>query len=416
MELRDYQIQIAQDACQRLKNLGLVYIAAEVRTGKTLMALEAAKLYGAKNVLFLTKKKAISSIESDYAAMNYPYKLTVINNESLHKVDLSERFDLVISDENHRLGAFPKPSVTTKLFRRLFFDTPLIFLSGTPSPESYSQLFHQFWVSSRSPFAHYINFYKWAKDFVKVYQINYGYGLTNRYDKADEEKVRAAIAPYFITYTQAEAGFATSVKENILYVQMAPATYRMAEKLKKDLVLEGKDEAVLADTGVKLMNKCHQIYNGSVKFESGNAIWFDLSKARFIAEKFANTKIAIFYKFKQELEILREVYKENLTDDLDIFNSNQSSIIALQIQSGREGISLSAAKYLVYYNIDFSATSYWQSRDRLTTMRRTSNEVFFIFTIGGLEESIYKRVLKKKDYTTKHFLKDHGISLPEESY
>lgn len=413
MILRDYQIEIAEKANIILRNLGIVYIAAEVRTGKTLMALQAAFLFEAKNVLFLTKKKAISSIESDYQALNYPFKLTVINNESVHKVD--DNYDLVIYDENHRIGSFPKPSATAKEFKKLFHTTPAIFLSGTPTPESYSQIYHQFWINHKSPFRQYINFYKWAKDYVKVYQVNYGYGLANKYEKADEQKVRQAIAPYFLTYTQKEAGFTTSVQENILYVDMAPSTLQLIKRLQKDLVIQGKEEVILGDTGVKLMNKTHQLWSGSCRFESGNAMTFDLSKARFIRNKFPSTKLAIFYKFKQELEILKEVFGDSLTVDLDEFNASDKSI-ALQILSGREGISLAAAKYLVYYNIDFSATSYHQSRDRLTTMGRLSNEIYFIFSVGGLEEKIYQRVLKKKDYTTKHFLKDAGITLPTESY
>jgi len=54
----------------------------------------------------------------------------------------------------------------------------------------------------------------------------------------------------------------------------------------------------------------------------------------------------------------------------------------LQIVSGREGISLKEADYLVFYNIAFSALSYWQARDRLTTMERKFNTIYWIFTEG----------------------------------
>jgi len=60
---------------------------------------------------------------------------------------------------------------------------------------------------------------------------------------------------------------------------------------------------------------------------------------------------------------------------------------------------------LVYYNIDFSATSYWQSKDRMTTKDRLDNDVYWIFTKGGIENDIYKTVIKKKDYTINHFKK-----------
>ena len=108
MELRDYQKKIANQAVSILNRLHIVYISMEVRTGKTLTSLETAKLYGAKRVLFLTKKKAISSILKDYNDFGYQFELVVVNDESMHKLE-DTNYDLVIHDEHHRFGAFPKP-------------------------------------------------------------------------------------------------------------------------------------------------------------------------------------------------------------------------------------------------------------------------------------------------------------------
>ena len=99
------------------------------------------------------------------------------------------------------------------------------------------------------------------------------------------------------------------------------------------------------------------------------------------------------------------MYGDLLTTDLTEFKETSKSI-ALQIVSGREGISLREAECLVYYNIDFSATSYWQSKDRMTTKTRLENDVYWIFSKGGIEDQIYKAVTKKKDYTLRHFKKD----------
>jgi len=93
-----------------------------------------------------------------------------------------------------------------------------------------------------------------------------------------------------------------------------------------------------------------------------------------------------------------------LTTELSVFEDTNKSI-ALQIVSGREGISLRQAEALVYYNIDFSATSYWQSRDRMTTKERLESDVYWVFSKGGIESDIYKAVSKKKDYTVNHFKK-----------
>lgn len=402
MKLRDYQIKLSAQAAEVLEHKKIVYLAMEVRTGKTLTALNTAKIFGAKKVLFLTKKKAISSIQWDFDNFGFDFDLTIINDESLHLVN--EAFDLIIHDEHHRFGAFPKPNKVAQLFKKRYSKLPMIFLSGTPTPESHSQWFHQFWVSEHSPFKQYTNFYKWAVDYVDVKEKRLGYAVIKDYSQAKEQLIKRKVQNYILTFTQAQAGFTTSVNEMILECEMQPITNLIINKLKKNLVVKNTDgQVILGDTGVKLMQKIHQLSSGTCKFEDGTSKVIDLSKANFIFEKFKGVKIAIFYKFKEEFNALSKVFGvENLTNDVQEFD-NSDKCIALQIVSGREGISLQNAKYLVYYNIDFSATSYWQSRDRLTTMQRQTNEVFWIFSKGGIELDIYKTVLKKKDYTLKIF-------------
>jgi hypothetical protein len=195
---------------------------------------------------------------------------------------------------------------------------------------------------------------------------------------------------------------------------MLPMTYKLCNRLLTDLVIQGTDEVVLADTGVKLQSKLHQIYSGTVKFESGKSKVIDYSKAEFIKNRFKTNKIGIFYKFKEEYKALKEVFGDDLTNDLEEFNTTSKNI-ALQIVSGREGISLRNADFLVYYNIDFSAVSYWQSRDRLTTMERKENTIFWVFSKGGIEIKIYKSVQNKKDYNLRIFKKDYGIKTPIKS-
>jgi superfamily II DNA or RNA helicase len=404
MELRPYQTKISAEAVEILRNKHIVYLAMEVRTGKSLTALNTAQLFAAKRVLFLTKKKAISSIQWDYDNFGFMFDLTIINDESMHLV--TGNFDLIIHDENHRFGAFPKPNATAKEFKKRFSKLPMIFLSGTPTPESYSQWYHQFWVSDYSPYKNYANFYKWAAEYVDIKEKRLGYAIVKDYSNAKENQVRRSTRPYIITFTQKEAGFTTSVNEMVLECEMQPITYEVIRRLKKDLIVRnGQGQIILGDTGVKLMQKMHQLSSGTCKFEDGTSKVIDDSKARFIKEKFKGEKIAIFYKFKAEWDALLQVFgADYLTNSVEEFDATDKNI-ALQIVSGREGVSLKNAKYLVYYNIDFSATSYWQSRDRMTTMQRQENEVFWIFSKGGIEYDIYKTVQQKKDFTLAIFKK-----------
>ena len=407
--LRPYQQDIVEKTCKLLRGAPrFAYLSMEVRTGKTLTALSALDCVGdISTVLFVTKKKAIAGIQKDYKALAPSYSCEFINYESLHKIDI-EKIDAVIFDEAHSMGAFPKPSNRTLQARYLVHkhNPYVIFLSGTPSPESYSQMYHQMWVlGDRSPF-YEINFYKWAHGYVKIWERMINGFRVNDYSNGIKESIMPAVQPYMISYTQSEAGFTSKVNEHILKVTMSDMTYNIADRLKRDLLFEGKNDVILADTPVKMMQKLHQIYSGTVILESGKAIILDKTKAEFIRERFAGKRIAVFYKFQEELKCLLSVFQEDMTTDLGKFHAGDCNNFAIQIVTGREGISLKEADYLVYYNIDFSATSYWQSRDRLTTMDRLENNVYWVFAEGGIEEKIYKVVQGKKPYTVSHFKKD----------
>ena len=404
MKFRKYQSEIIDKAFDVLVKYGFVYLSMQVRTGKTLTAMGTAQKLGVDNMLFVTKKKAISSIEDDYKLLSPKFHLTVINYESLHKV--AGKYECIVLDEAHGMGAYPKPSKRTKMIKQIIKkQNPFVILmSGTPTPESFSQMYHQVFACPHNPFRNYANFYKFAKDYVNVVQIRIGAMPHNNYSSG-KQSILDQMKPYMISYTQKEAGFKVETIEKVLKVKMSDLTYNMVKQLKKNLVIEGTDEVVLADTGVKLMSKLHQLYSGTVKFESGKATVIDLSKAEFIRTQFKNQKIGIFYKFKAEYDALKEVYGDALTNDLKEFKTTDKNI-ALQVVSGREGISLKEADCLVNYNIDFSALSYWQSRDRMTTKDSIQNDVYWIFSEKGIEEKIYRAVTKKKDYTLKHFEKD----------
>lgn len=407
MKLRKYQKEISDKAVSILKDYRFVYLAMEVRTGKTFTSLAVCQQLKVDNILFITKKKAISSISDDEMKLNECWNFWCINYESLHKLP-DIKWDVVICDEAHSLGAFPRPSKRAKQVKEIInVSNPyVIFLSGTPTPESFSQFYHQVYGCPLNPFREFVNFYKFANVHVTKFErmIN-GFRVVD-YSNG-KETIKHLMQPYVISYTQKEAGFQSEIKERFLNIDIDPYIYAMCEELKREKFIEMDGELILADTPVKLMSKLHQMYSGTVKFESGNSTVLDTSKAEYIKRTFKDKKIGIFYKFKAELEALKKVFGDQLVTDLPSFDdSDKGKVIALQIVSGREGISLRNADYIVYYNIDFSATSYWQSRDRMTTRTRLNNKVYWVFTKKGIEPRIYNAVSNKKDYTLKHFKRD----------
>ena len=403
-KLKEHQIKFSKKILEVLNTYKIAYLAGEVRSQKTLTALEASRLYGASKVIVITKKKAIPSILSDYENFNFPFQIVVINYESLHKLDNYD-CDLVIYDESHSLSGFPKPSVRTKLCKKLFFNVPCILMTGTSAVESYSQYYHQFFVSAYSPFSRYKNFYKWAKDFVDVWERKLPTHSIKVYDRANVEKIDKILKPYMVVMTQQDAGFEVKINEHYLNVKTPWPITEAVKELLKNKIIKGKKGYIFGDTPAKLQSKVHQIYNGHciiehVNGETSNFIFSDY-KVEFIKERFKQDKIVIMYYYQNELKMIESVFGEAVTTDIDEFNTTDKSF-ALQ-QSSSEGMNLSKAKYLVYLNLGFSGKNYIQSRDRMTVQSRKENNIYFICESDGITENILKAVTKKKNFNSRMF-------------
>ena len=408
MILRDYQIEIANRASITLKDKGIVALFMECRTGKTATCLQTIENCRFNNVLFLTKKKAIPSIESDYKSMGFGYNILVANYESIHKV--ARRYDCVVCDESHVLGSYPKPSKKTLSVQSILSSgTALILLTATPSPESYSQLFWQFRIHPRSPWQQK-TFYKWAADgyVIKKELIINGFKVAD-YSNADKERIMSEIDGYVYTYTQEKAGFTAEVEEYVHTVSMRDFTRSVIKTIKRDKVYNG----VLADTPVKEMQKVHQLGSGTIIFEDGTRKSFDPSKIDYIKRTFAGRKVAILYVFAEEGRFLMDKIKNHTTSPEE-FNKSKDLVFIGQIRSTREGVNLSTAEALVMYNIEFSALSYLQGKERMGSRDRTMpNVIHWLFSDCGIEDKIYASVKRKKSFTTSIYAR---ITSTEQAY
>jgi hypothetical protein len=410
MQLRLYQQEAAYSLVAILKHERIAYLRGEVRTGKTFTALETARRLGVRSCLIVTKKKAIASIEADRDALGLNGTVEVTNYEQLPK-RIGRHYDLLIVDEAHGIGAYPKPSKRWYDLQGIHFKY-LLLMSGTPSPESYSQLYHQF-VLGATPWSKYRNFYDWAKSgYVNIGTKYVGTGQqVNDYSKADEARILADIKHLTITITQQQAGFTTKIEEQVHQVQMKPRTYRLARRIMKDGVIGRPDcRSVLADTGAKAMSKLRQIYSGTVITEAHGPVIFDRSKAHYIRNTFAGRKIAILYCFNAEGDMLRKVFADTCTESPETFNADPQATYIGQVQASREGVNLSTADDLIFIGIDYSALSYLQGRDRASYLGRDrANRVHFIFAARGIEPKVYAQVRDKQNYTTAHYAADRGI-------
>lgn len=401
IQLRDYQERISTSAATLLREKKICYLSMECRTGKSLTALAAADKLGVKSVLFITKIKAKKSVEDDYRALNPNYELEVINYESVHKC--VGKYDLVVCDEAHSLGAYPKPSQRAKAVKKVAKGKPVLYLSGTPSPESYSQLYHQFWICDYSPFAAYTTFYKWANTFVNKRQRMVNGYLINDYSAADKRKIDEITAGIFVSFSQEDAGFSTNIIEHTLIVPMKKETASYFRQLQKDRVISLNGRAVLGDTPAKLLSKLHQLSSGTVIAEDGTHQILDTSKAEYIRRMFAGKKVAIFYTYQSEFDLLKNAFP-NWTESPEEFQASTDKVFISQVRKAREGVRLDSADALIFFSFEFSYLSYEQGRNRLVSKeRKDAAEVYFLCGDFGIETEILSAVHGKQDFTLSYY-------------
>lgn len=407
MILREYQEDISSKAALSLKDCGIAYLAMECRTGKSITAYSTIKKAGYKKALVVTKNKAMSGLMADYSHFTLDFQASFITYGSLHKV--VGEFDVVLIDEAHSLGAFPKPSDRTKNLQELIKGLPVIYLSGTPTPESFSQIYHQLWVSSFSPFKEK-SFYAWARTYVNKKTKMIQGRSKNDYSDAYEDMIGKRINKFMFSLTQQEAGFDVSIREEFIHCQLSKSQQFLIKKIQEDHMYEGKTgEVVIADTAVKMQQKFHQICSGTLKLDSGKRVVLSDNKGQAIKEELGDKNIAIFYKFIAELEMLKATFP-NWTTDPEEFQNSKDLVYLGQFVSSREGVRLDTADAIVFLNIDFSYLSYAQARERIVSKERIEEAVlYWVFSYGGIEEKIYSTVMKKKNYTSYHFKRDYGF-------
>ena len=273
VKLREYQKAASRKLTRLCQVKKCAYLSGECRTGKTMVALSVVRNMALEKVLVITKKKAIPSIKSDVEKMNLERVVSITNFEQLKNFK-GTSWNMIIVDEAHSVGAFPKPSQRYQNILQLRYNS-IILMSGTPSPESFSQLYHQ-WSLTPFLWSKYQNFYRWASDYVDVKEKRVGTGVVIKdYSDARQSRILKDIEPYTVQMTQKEAGFTQEVEEEVHLVKMSRRTYRLALRIIKNGVIgRPGGRSVVADTGAKVMSKLRQIYNGHVITENHGAVVF----------------------------------------------------------------------------------------------------------------------------------------------
>jgi hypothetical protein len=386
------QVDLANKVYAVLKAKGLAYLAAEERTGKTLAAILVAEKTPAKTVLVVTKKKPMVDWIKTVEAYDSKLDIKVTNYHNAHKAD---RADLVILDEAHNyISSFPKPGLIWKQLKPLCKHVPILYLSATPYAQGPQMLYHQFALSSYSPWKLYPTFYSWFKTFGEPYQIEINSMAVNQYDRCKVDFAIACVEDLFVTATRKSLGFTQEPTDKLHYIELNDNTKAVYNEVIEHEIVELSVGWLVCDTNSKLRYSLHQLEGGTIKIDNLYYVLANQEKADYILEHFGDTEnLVIMYNYKAEKEKLSVLFKH---------------ATILQATSYAEGIDLHQYDDLVIYSQDFSTARHTQRRARQANRnRKTPIVVHHLLVKKGLSEQVYKTVsVNKKNFVDSVFERD----------
>lgn len=394
-QAKPHQIKIAEEALPIFKQYGIVYLAMEERTGKSITAMILCDSYlvfkQSPKVLILTTKKASLGWGETLTKYKHRSNYTLGTYTSAHK--LKGKFDAVILDEPHKyISGYPKRSVTWQNVFKLVYGSPIVYCSATPYAQGTQLLFNQFALSNRSPWLMYKDFYAWFKAY--ALRDKNGDLPTTRisamqividYTKVNTAKVLDSVKHLFISYTREELGFEHEPEDVLHYIELSPSIKTIYNVLVNDKVLDfttaedNKDYKLICDEPSKLRWALHMLEGGVLKVGDEYVNLANTEKVDYILATWGDNKdLAIMYYFKADLIKLSKYFK-NAT--------------LLQASANAEGVDLSHFKHLVIYSQNHSTAQHTQRRARQANINRSEEiKVHYLLVKKAISDKAYRTV------------------------
>jgi hypothetical protein len=408
--LYEYQRSAVEKAKGILQRNGVVYLAMDMRTGKTPTSLSIAKELGCNDIFVIYPNKNVEAAFIRTAAEIGINITTSSNHPDTIAKFIGNKYDCIIVDEAHNFKAYPKPSGRAKQLRELVWQSGnpyIILLSGTPYPEGYSDLYHQFWSVRKET---HKNFYAFASEYVNIKEKRVAGGNIIKDYSDCSSKYYDALREYFIVVGREEAGIFTEKRLIIEEVEM-PVSCMLAKKL-PDGILEYNGKLIVVDNIAKEMQILRQLCGGVLYDNEGNYHLIDTGKCKRLKEVISRyKKTLVFYYYQAERELLLRELHDVFTEDIEQAKNSDKHLL-LQMVSGREGITFAEADAIIYYSLDFSAVTYLQSQERATIRGKDKVDVIYLFSRVGFDGLVYKALQGKKRYTVQLYEKDRHLLHP----
>jgi SNF2 family DNA or RNA helicase len=164
---------------------------------------------------------------------------------------------------------------------------------------------------------------------------------------------------------------------------------RIYKDIEDDFVAQVRDGMVTAANAMVKLLRLQQVANGIAKTDDGVEQRIDNSKQKLLADTLedigGDEPVVVFCRFHADLDAIREgcqALQAGLTeeakakghyqtlelsgrrDELKQWQDGVAQVLAVQLDSGGEGVDLTRARFSIFYSLSFSLGKYDQARSR----------------------------------------------------
>ena len=190
-------------------------------------------------------------------------------------------------------------------------------------------------------------------------------------------------------------------------VDLEPAAMKVYRAIKEDMVAQVSQGVITAANAAVATLRLQQVTGGAVYEEddmgmrTGRVIHVSDAKRQALADwlEDAVEPVVVFARFHTDLDAVHAAAKANGRTSYELsgrrtelaeWNASEAGVLAVQVQSGGEGIDLTKARLCVYFSLDYNLALYDQSRAR-TRRPGQSRAVQYVHLIarGTVDEAVY---------------------------
>jgi len=415
----------------------------EMGLGKTLVMLEHLQKMLDKGLnpfpcLIVAPLSVVSVWEKEVIKFEYPFKVAkllgtyrdrldvlsankadiyIINYEGLRVIGpskiMDKGFQSIILDESHRIKN--RGSQQSKIVLSLGHVIPHRFiLTGTPVSKSPEDIWSQASFIHPGLFSNFWAFRGRHIDFKRMTVRSPG-GLREvklPYRFKHLEELEDKISTIALRKTKAECLDLPEKIYKTIYCPFTAAQKKHYFELKNSLSTMIQSTTFNINSATTLIQKLQQICQGFIYNEKSTTILpsgkFEMLKD--LLEDIDNDKIILFAWYEADIknlyENLKDKYNVVLYDGsseersrvVDKFQDSKEPIIFLaQLKKAEVGITLTAAKHVIYYGNSWSYETRVQSEDRAHRTGQKNNVIYYDFVIPNTVDELVIDSLKLKE-------------------